>query len=479
MSDHKEEQIHFPYLPHTKEDRIKMLEAIGVKSFEELIAQIPKDIRISNLSIASGLSELELSQKINQLAQKNKPLSEQISFVGGGVYRRFVPAVVPSIVSRSEFATSYTPYQPEVSQGTLQAIYEFQTVICLLTNMDVANASMYDGPTAAAEACAMATRITQRNKVLVAHNINPEYFSVVKTYTKTCGLAFETIDFSAKEGAIDSNKLNIDESTACVLVQYPNFFGCLEDLDVLAQKVHAAKALLIVACDPISLGLLEAPGSFGADIVVGDAQQCGNNLSFGGPTAGFMACRNQFVRQLPGRLVGVTQDNRGQRAFTLTLQTREQHIRRAKATSNICTNQALNALTMLVYLSLLGPNGLKEVAELSLQSAHYLKEELSRIPNITIYFTKPFFNEFVIETPYEAKQVLTLLREQNILGGLNLDRFYPDNVHFKKCILIATTEMNSKDDIDKYIEVMKQVISNLNGKAHSGNCISPLVSKCL
>ncbi|MBI4532736.1 MAG: aminomethyl-transferring glycine dehydrogenase subunit GcvPA [Candidatus Melainabacteria bacterium] len=444
----------FPYLPHTNSDRDAMLKAIGVSTFEELIKGIPIEVRANGLEIASGMSELTLRQHVSSLAAKNKPVSSQSSFAGGGAYNRFVPACLPAIVGRSEFATAYTPYQPEVSQGSLQAIYEFQTAICLLTGMDVANASMYDGPTACAEAALMACRVTGRSKVLVAESVNPEYRLVTRTYSKFCGLSYREV--RTPDAVVELQSLDLDTDLAGVIVQQPNYFGCFEDLSKLGQAVHKHGALLIVVADPISLGLLLPPGEFGADIVVGDAQPCGNFLSFGGPSAGYMACRQEFVRQLPGRLAGATVDSRGQRAFTLTLQTREQHIRRAKATSNICTNQALNALAMLVYLTLMGPIGLKEVAEISVRRAHYLAEKLSLLPAVKLTFARPFFNEFAFETKLAAPSLLASLREYNILGGIDLSRDYSEH---KQAVLVCVTEMNEPYQLDEYVDSVRQILA--------------------
>jgi glycine dehydrogenase subunit 1 len=441
-----------PYLPHTESERKEMLKVIGVDNFEQLLEHIPKEIRAKELSIAQGLSELELTEHIVKLAEKNIPASKQASFLGAGSYRRFTPAVVQSVISRSEFATAYTPYQPEVSQGSLQAIYEFQTAICLLTGMDVSNASLYDGPTAAAEAVLMASRLNNKQLVVVADTVNPEYKQVIETYVKAVGLSLRTAPFV--DGIVDSN-IGIDNSTSALVVQYPNYFGNFEDMAKLANIAHAANALLIVVTDPISLGLLTPPAEFGADIVVGDAQPCGNSLSFGGPSAGYLACRNDFVRQLPGRVCGITQDKNGQRAFTLTLQTREQHIRRAKATSNICTNQALNALAMLVYLTLMGPNGLKQIAEISVKRAHYLQSILCDIAGVSVAFTQKFFNEFVLNTPMEANLLLSKLKAKGVLGGLALSRYYPQ---MPNAVLVATTEMNTPAQLHKYKEVLAEIL---------------------
>lgn len=473
MTQDSNKKINFPYLPHTGADREEMLKSIGIKAFEELIAHIPANIRVKELNIPSGMSELELSNYMNNLANKNLPASRQLSFLGAGSYRRFVPSAVSSIVSRSEFATAYTPYQPEVSQGTLQAIYEFQTAICLLTDMEVANASMYDGPTACAEAALMACRLTGREKVLVSESVNPEYMMVTKTYVETCNLKFG--DTCCKSGASKPEELKLDQETACLVVQYPNYFGCLEDLSAIAEKVHAAGALLVVITDPIALGLLTPPGSLGADIVIGDAQQCGNNLSFGGPSAGFMATKNEYVRQLPGRLCGMTVDNRGQTAFTLTLQTREQHIRRAKATSNICTNQALNALSMLVYLAMMGPQGLKETAEISLRRAHHLAEKLCSLPGLKLKFSHPFFNEFVIESEIPLDTLLESLKAEGILGGLNLEQFFPQ---LKNCLLVAVTEMNAAEDLERYTDVMRLCLEKCKGQPAKDSSKEKVASHC-
>jgi glycine dehydrogenase subunit 1 len=447
-----DKELHFPYLPNTETERAAMLKEIGVKTFEELISHIPASVRAKPLDIQEGLSELELSAYMQKLAAKNKPASQQASFLGGGSYRRFVPAVVPAIISRSEFATAYTPYQPEVSQGSLQAIYEFQTAVCLITGMDVANASMYDGPTATAEAAMMAVRLANspRKKVVLAAGVNPEHRMVTETYAKAFGI--ETII------AQDDIEKALDSDVACFVVQYPNYFGCIEELETIAATVHKYGALLVVISDPISLGLLKAPGDLGADIVVGDAQSCGNFLSFGGPSAGYMACRKEFIRQLPGRLAGMTVDNRGQRAFTLTLQTREQHIRRAKATSNICTNQALNALAMLVYLTCMGPQGLRELADISLQRAHYLAEKLTAIDGVKLTFDQPFFNEFALTMPAGVKvqEVLEELKGRGILGGIDLSNSNPE---LGQALLIAVTEMNAVAELDQFAEVLTETLT--------------------
>lgn len=444
----------FAYLPHTSTDRDAMLKKIGVKTFEDLVSHIPSDLRTKALKIRSGLSELELTQHVKELAAKNVPASAMASFLGGGSYRRFVPAVVSQVISRSEFATAYTPYQPEVSQGSLQVIYEFQTAICLLTGMDVANASMYDGPTACAEAGLMACRLTNRSKLIALRSVNPEYRMVTHAYAKALGLDWHIAD--TEKGAAD---LVLDDKTAAVIVQYPNFFGCFEDFEAISKKAKEVGALLVFVTDPIALAVLTPPSELGADIVVGDAQPCGNFLSFGGPSAGYMAAKKEFVRQLPGRLAGMTVDKHGKRAFTLTLQTREQHIRRAKATSNICTNQALNALAMLVYLSLLGKDGLIKLSTISVQRAHYLFDQLIAINGVKPVYDQPFFNEFLIKFELPVEDVLERMKEKNVLAGIDVARMYPG---LENCLLVAVTEMNNKDELDTYAKLLKETLTELN-----------------
>ena len=483
--DDSAELLPFPYLPATTAEREEMLKAVGVRTFEELVSHIPAEVRAKELDLKVGLAELELTRELAKLAAKNTPASQQASFLGGGSYRRFVPAVVPAVISRSEFSTAYTPYQPEVSQGSLQAIYEFQTAICLITGMDVANASMYDAPTALAEACLMAVRLTGKKKIVLSEALNPEHRSVTETYARSCDLPFSSVAAVSTGvtecGAALDQQLAAD--SACFVVQYPNYFGSIEPLQEIADKVHAQGALLVVVTDPISLGLLKAPGDLGADIVVGDAQSCGNSLAFGGPSAGYMACRKEFIRQLPGRLAGMTVDNRGQTAFTLTLQTREQHIRRAKATSNICTNQALNALAMLVYLTAMGPQGLRDLANISLQRAHYLADALTKIDGVALTFEQPFFNEFAINLPVSAEALPALLKalsDQKILAGLSLGKHFSS---LGSSILVAVTEMNPKEELDLFAVTLAEVLNNfrtgVKASAAAGSGASPSQKKVL
>ncbi len=449
----------YPYLPNTDEDRQEMLTKVGVSTFEELLNHINPNLRAKSLDLPDGLSEMELKAKIESLAQKNQPVSTQASFLGGGVYYRYIPAIVSNLISRSEFLTAYTPYQPEVSQGSLQAIYEYQTAICRLTGMEVANASMYDGPTACAEACMMAYRIKQKPKIVFSQALNPEYKNVIKTYVQACNLDYCELPNSIP--VLENSSEVLLKDASCLVLQNPNYFGCIEDLTKIKEIQEKFDCLIIVVTDPISLATLEPPGRFGCDIVVGDAQSCGNGLSFGGPSAGYMATCQNFVRQLPGRIVGQTVDKNGQRCFTLTLQTREQHIRRASANSNICTNQALNALTMLIYITAMGPTGLKQLNEISVQRAYYLANVLKEINGVKLYFSAPFFNEFVIQTNKPANYVLEKLREDKILGGIELAVNYPQ---LENCILVAVTEMNTRTMIDKYINSLNKIMSDHKAK---------------
>ena len=443
--------MNFNYLPLTEAQRREMLDAIGVGSFEDLLAGIPKSLRGVKLDLPDITAEWDVQRKLGDLAARNKPLSAQRAFLGAGTTLRYRPAAVDHVASRSEFFTAYTPYQPEISQGTLQVIYEFQSMICELTGMDVANASMYDGSTATAEAALMAVRVSKRQRVLVAASLHPEYAEVVRTYAHGPGLDIVTVPM--REGAIDLEALK-DLATADVaglIVQVPNAYGCIEAVRAASDLIHAAGGLFVVVADPISLALLEGPGRYGADVVVGDGQSLGNAISFGGPHVGFMACREEHIRQLPGRICGMSKDSKGQTCFTLTLQTREQHIRREKAASNICTNQALNALVATLYLALVGKEGLREVADVSVQRAHHLAGRIAQIPGFSLAWRTPFFNEFVIKTERPATEVARRLAERNILAGLPLGHWSPDLDHH---ILVTVTETNTPADLDAYVETL-------------------------
>lgn len=448
----------YNFLPHTQADREAMLSAIGVKRQEDLFSDIPASLR-ENIQYqtlpASALSELELVQELKQWNNQNAG-NGMACFLGGGAYHRFIPPAVNTIASRSEFYTAYTPYQPEIAQGTLQYTYEFQTMICELTGMDVANASVYDGGSAVMEAALMAIRSTKANNVLVAAGVNPEYKSVLQTYLNALSdITVQEFDLASIENTLQKYD---PKEIAAVIVQQPDFFGCVNTLDTVKHFCQGHKAFFIVVAEPFSLALLDAPGHYGADVVVGDIQPLGNNLAFGGPYGGYMATREKHMRQLPGRLVGRTLDKNQRPCFTLTLQTREQHIKRERATSNICTNQALNILKATVYLTLAGPTGLRHFSELSGQRAHWLAEQLTQIAGVQLRFPNtPFINEFAIRLPLPVDRALKQLEQANILGGIALGRFYPE---FSDSLLISCTEMTTPAQLQHYVTTLKQIIEN-------------------
>jgi len=432
------------YIPNTEQDKSEMLKSIGVASVKDLFKDIPEKLIAAKFKLPKSLSEIELKNQLQSLADKTKSYS---TFIGAGSYNHFVPSVVNHIISRSEFYTAYTPYQPEMSQGILQATYEYQTMICDLTGMDVANASMYDGASSLAESALMACSITKRKKILVSKTIHPGYREVVKTYCHFHNIRYEEIDFT--NGITDIEKAAIDNETAAVLMQNPNFFGCIENLREIEKIAHSNNSLLIVCVvEATSLGILKSPGSYGADIVCGEGQSFGNPMSFGGPYLGIMATNQAYIRNLPGRLVGRTTDTEGKPGFILTLQTREQHIRREKATSNICSNEALNALAAAVYLSILGKSGVKKIGELCLHKAHYLHKKITE-SGFKAEFNSPFYNEFVIKFD---KNVHEFLLKNNILT-LDLGKYYPE---FKNSILFCVTEMNTKEEMDNLIDILKK-----------------------
>ncbi|MEA2004653.1 MAG: aminomethyl-transferring glycine dehydrogenase subunit GcvPA [Acidobacteriota bacterium] len=445
------------YISLGGKDKKDMLEKIGVSSVEELFSMIPEEIRLKKkLHIPEELSEPDLIRLFEEIANKNL-YDNYISFLGAGAYAHFIPSVVDYLSSRGEFVTPYTPYQPEVSQGTLQAIFEFQTLICQLTGMDIANASLYDGASGAAEAVLMAHRLNGKPKLLMANTLHPHYKDTIRTYTKNLGLAIEEIRFT-ESGATDFSDLKekLDENTSAVIIQSPNFFGVVEQIDAVSELTHKNKAMCIVAvAEPVSLGLLEAPGALNADIVVGEGQSLGISLTFGGPYVGFMACAKEFVRQFPGRIVGQTKDVDGKRGFVLTISTREQHIRRERATSNICTNQALCALRATIYLEALGKEGLKELAWQNIQKANYALDKLSMVKGIKRKFTGGIFNEFVLEFERPWPELEAYLKEKGIIGGLGLDEYYPE---LKNCALFCVTEMHKKEDIDRLFEYLKEAL---------------------
>jgi glycine dehydrogenase subunit 1 len=443
------------YTPHTSDDKRRMLESIGKQSIEELLAFIPQSDRFSGeLRLPAPHSELEVTRLLSSLATLNNNTSDYVSFLGGGAYDHFIPAVIDSLIRRSEFYTAYTPYQAEVSQGTLQAIYEFQSQVCQLMAMDVANASMYDGASALAEACHAARDITRKNRIVIVDSVNPHYVKTVETYThglripltrvKSCAACGDRSNLAALEAAID-------DQTAAVLVQHPNFQGCLEPMPEISEIAHRRNALLVVCVDPISLGLLEPPGSYGADIAVAEAQSLGMPMALGGPYLGLYACKKQYVRNMPGRLVARTVDREGKTGFCLALQTREQHIRREKATSNICTNEALCALMANIYLATMGRQGLKEVARQSMLKAHYLAEQIGRIRGFLLTCDGPFFREFTCLTPVPPKRIIEEALADKLLAGIDLGRF---GDKWQNRMLIAVTEKRTRTELDRFVKFL-------------------------
>ncbi|MCD4828244.1 MAG: aminomethyl-transferring glycine dehydrogenase subunit GcvPA [Candidatus Cloacimonetes bacterium] len=443
-----------PFISNTDKERREMLESIGVSSFDELIANIPEKLRLDRpLQLDDPLSELEVTRRLNRLAGANTAACCANSFLGGGVYDHFIPAAVNHIASRPEFLTAYTPYQAEVSQGTLQFIYEYQTMICELTGMEVANAGMYDGASAAAEAVLMACRKTRLTKAVLAGTVNPAYLRVIEAYTE--GIGMELVTVPGKDGRLDLDALRaaVDDKTACVLLQTPNYLGIIEDGFAIGEIVHSAKkALFIVAADPISLAVLNAPSEYGADIVVGEGQTLGNKTNYGGPLFGFFAARKDLARQLPGRIVGGTVDVDGKRAYTLTLQAREQHIRREKATSNICSNESACTLAASVYMCLMGPSGLREVAEQSAAKAHWLATEIDKLDGFCLVSDLPFFKEFAIAMPVPAAEVIERLSEQGIYPGISLAP-----LGFENGLLVAVTEKKTKQQMQELLTALQEV----------------------
>ena len=429
-----------------------MLKALELDSVDGLFSHLPERLRLDRVDLPEPLSEVELVQYFRELGRLNYRIPPSHSFLGAGASRRFSPAIVNQVISRPDFYTTYTPYQAEASQGTLQATYEFQTMITLLTGLDVANASLYDGATSLAEATAMAVAHTNRQNVVVAGALHPEYAQVLQTYSEA--QHYEILRVApGVDGRVDPAKLEqaVTATTAAVILQQPNFFGVLEDPQPISDLAHRAGALLIACVDPISLGLLAAPGDYGADLAVGDGQPLGLPLSFGGPYLGFIACKEPLLRRMPGRLVGATVDGEGRRGYVLTLQAREQHIRREHATSNITTNHALMALAATVYLAHMGGAGLKQLAELSAQRAHYLAGQLVERKGYRLAFEGPFLWEFVLRTPYPAEQAQTFMLERGVLGGLPLGRFVPE---LSDALLVSVTELNHPRAIERYLEVL-------------------------
>lgn len=445
----------FPYISNTDQEQKKMLENIGASSIDELFKDIPENLQLKRrLNINQPMSELEVNKEIKKLAERNLNNEELVCFLGAGAYDHYIPSVVKHITGRSEFYTAYTPYQPEISQGTLQAIFEYQSMIAELTGMEVSNASMYDGATACAEAAMIAMESTKRKNIIVSKTVHPDTRKVLKTYVKYHGGSLIEADY--KEGETDFVSLNslVDNNTAAVIVQNPNFLGIIEDLTEVEKLTHANKALLIMSVDPISLGVLKTPGEIGADLVVGEGQSLGNAMNFGGPYLGFMASTSKLMRKIPGRIVGQTEDLDGKRAFVLTLQAREQHIRREKATSNICSNQSLNALAAAVYMSVMGKEGLKEAAELCVKKSHYAYNELIKSGSCKPVFNKPFFKEFAVETVVDSRTVKDELLMDGVLGGYLLEQDYPE---LKNTLLFCVTEKRNKEEIDRLVKLMEVI----------------------
>lgn len=441
----------FEFIPNTPEDQRKMLATIGLNDIEELFADIPHKVLQKFKPIGlEPMSELEVKALVSDLANQNAHTEQYVSFLGGGIYDHYVPSIIPHLISRGEFLTCYTPYQAEFSQGTLTWMFEFQTMICELTGMDVANSSMYDGGSALAEAMLMAKNVTERKRFLVAKSLNPHYRQCLQTYAWGAGLELIDMPFT-EEGRLDRSVIQRErENLAGLIVQSPNFFGVIEDLSGLKDSLQ--DAFLIVSANPISLGILAPPGVFGADIVVGEGQPLGNFQNFGGPLLGLFATRMSYVRKMPGRMAGRTVDADGRVGYVMALQTREQHIRREKATSNICTNQALIALIATIYLATVGRSGLRRLAEINLHKAHYLAEKISKIPGFALRFSEPFFNEFVIQSRKQPSRLLKALRDEGFLGGIDLE---PYELLDGNNLLMAVTEKRTRDEMDCFVKALK------------------------
>jgi glycine dehydrogenase subunit 1 len=442
-----------PYIPHTEQDRREMLATIGVETIDELFREIPDNLRVApgSLDLPPALDEPRLMAHLHEIAGKNVNMADVSCFLGAGIYDRYIPATVGAVLSRGEFLTAYTPYQPEASQGYLQTIYEFQSMVAELYGTDLANASMYDGATSLAEAAIMATGIKKRQKVAVSEAVHPHYRQVLDTYCWSMGI--EVVTLPAPNGATED--YSSAEGAACVLVQYPNFFGTIEDLAAAREAADRIGGLLIVSSDPVACALLKPPGAFGADIVVGEGQPMGVAMGLGGPLVGLFACKQEFIRQIPGRIVGRTKEAHGDRSgFVMTLRTREQDIRREKATSNICTNEALMALAATVYMTALGKNGMRQVAESTVRNTQYAIAKLTQA-GAKIRFTGKTFGEFVIELPKNAVEVRNVLLESKILAGLPLGYYYPG---MEKCLLVAVTELRTREEIDAYASALKAAL---------------------
>jgi glycine dehydrogenase subunit 1 len=443
-----------PFTPHTEQDIQTILECIGIKEESNLFDAIPNELRAKSFDLPNGISEFEVFENFKNLAEKND--TSKVSFLGGGYYDHIIPTAVDALSMRSEFYTAYTPYQPEASQGTLQALYEYQSMICNLTGMDATNASMYDGGTAMAEAALMAVRIgKKKKKIIIDSGVNPIYIKIVQTYLAYHDL--EVIVLDVKDDGVDKDGLleMIDENVAGYIFQNPNFFGSIEDYSDIVTALHEVKALAIMSSYPIALGILKSAKDIDADIYCGDGQSLGNYLGFGGPSFGILACKQKFIRNLPGRIVGITDDAKNTRSYVLTLQAREQHIRRDKATSNICSNQNLMALRATIFMSLLGKEGFSKLSKQNYNNANYLKDELNKITAVTIYNKKPTFNEFVIKLPCDAEEFINKMEKKGFFAGLKLENLYQD---FQNKILISVTEKRTKSQMDEFVKQVKEIV---------------------
>ena len=446
------------YLPLTSEDHQAMLDIIGVEQFGQMLNAIPASLRNPDIRIPEALSEHEVRLLLSEIAKQNFHLKDQISFLGAGAYEHYIPAVVNAVISRSEFYTSYTPYQAEASQGTLQAIFEYQSLMCELTGMDVSNGSHYDGSTALAEAVLLSLSKTKRTKVLVAKSLHPEYRRVIETYlAKTSNVTQEIPYTTAFELDRDVLKQKLSSEVASVVVSTPNFFGLVEDLTGLSQTIHENGSLFIIQSNPLSFGTYKTPAEWGADIACGEGQPLGMPPSFGGPWLGYFTTTRELVRQIPGRLVGLTKDSENRRAFCLTLQAREQHIRRERASSNICTNQALCAIAACVYLTCMGKEGIRRVAELNMENAYYLRDEIEKLAGFRILTKGPIFNEFAVACPKPVATINQSLLKRGIIGGLDLSICYPD---LKNAMLICATETKTKEDLDSFVGTLRESASS-------------------
>ncbi|SFA84470.1 aminomethyl-transferring glycine dehydrogenase subunit GcvPA [Clostridium frigidicarnis] len=445
----------FPYISNTEKEKQEILKTLSMTSTEELFKDIPDKVRLKReLNLSSGLSELEVTNIMSNLAKSNKSTEDLTCFLGAGLYDHYIPSIIKHLLGRAEFYTAYTPYQPEISQGTLQSIFEFQSMLCNLTGMEVSNSSMYDSGTAAVEASVMAKQSTRRNTILVSKTVNPEVRTVLKTYLKF--KEYNLIEIDENEGVTDVDKLkySMDKDVAGVIVQSPNFFGIIEDVTEVEQIVHSNKSLLIMSVDPLSLGVLKSPGELGVDIVIGEGQGLGCNINFGGPGFGFLNTTKKLMRKMPGRIVGETDDGHGKRGFVLTLQAREQHIRREKATSNICSDQTLMSIGAAIYMATLGKNGVKEVSKQCIEKSHYAYNKLIESGKYKPVFNKPFFNEFVVKTDKCLCEINNILLQNNILGGYDLGKQYPQ---YENSIMLCVTEKRTKQEIDKLVKVMEEI----------------------